>query len=187
MTRTVTLAPGAAHAAKAQQTDGAAKGPHAKASLHKAAVAPSSPHQHAPHHHPSHHHAPDRHPARRGLVAGALVLVAASAAGLWWLAGGGEPAVDPGAQLQAQMEAAAQGTVVPTHAFGGTLSVVQANGRLNVVAEGVPSRACVQVGWRLARSGTIIVNGTLPTRLSAAKLSDLCSGDGASLMWVPDQ
>ncbi len=183
MTRTITLAPGAAHAAKAQHTDGAAKGPHGKPAPHKAA--PS--HHHSPHHQAPHHHAPDRHPARRGLVAGALALAAVSAAGLWWLVGGGEPAVDPGVQLQAQMEAAAQGTVVPTHAFGGALSVVQANGRLNVVAEGVPSRACVQVGWRLARSGTIIVNGTLPTRLSAAKLSDLCSGDGASLMWVPDQ
>lgn len=117
-----------------------------------------------------------------------LVLVLAFAgAGLWYWLGGGKPALDPGAQLLAQMEAAAQGNVAPTHAFGGALTVSAANGRTNVVAEGVPSRACVQVGWRLARSGTIIVNGVLSQRLSAAKLSEMCSGDDATLLWVPDQ
>lgn len=130
------------------------------------------------------------HPARRAGHGGLLAVLAVAAltagtAAWYWLGGG--PAVDPGTQLLAEMEAAAQGNLVPFHAFGGTLSVTQGNGRLNVVAEGVPSRACVQVGWRLAKQGTIIVNGTLPTRLSAARLSDLCSGDGATLTWVPSQ
>lgn len=115
----------------------------------------------------------------------AAMAVAAAIGGLWlWL--GGTPASDPGALLLTQMQAAARGEVAVRHAFGGGLAVGQGNGRLTVTAEGVPSRACVQVGWRLAKEGTIIVNGTLPTRLSAAKLSELCSGDGAVLTWMPD-
>jgi hypothetical protein len=43
------------------------------------------------------------------------------------------------------------------------------------------------VGWRLAKQGTIVVNGVLPQRLSAARLSELCSGDNATLLWVPDE
>ncbi len=122
---------------------------------------------------------------RRLLLTLAAMAVAALVGGLWlWL--GGPPASDPGTLLLTQMQAAARGEVAASHAFGGALIVSQGNGRLTVTAEGVPSRACVQVGWRLAKEGTIIVNGTLPTRLSAAKLSDLCSGDGAVLTWVPD-
>lgn len=130
------------------------------------------------------------HPAHRGGMGGwatlAVAALAAAGAGLWF-ALGGPPPVDTSAQLLAQMEAAAEGEVVPTHVFGGALTVSAANGRTNVTAEAVPSRACVQVGWRLARSGTVIVNGTLPQRLSAAKLSELCSGEAATLLWVPDE
>jgi hypothetical protein len=117
------------------------------------------------------------------VVVAALAMLAAA---LWfWL--GGTPKVDTSTRLLEQMEAAAQGEGAPAHVFGGALSVTRDNGRVTVTAEAVPSRACVQVGWRLAKEGTIIVNGTLPTRLSAARLSELCSGDGATLMWVPEQ
>lgn len=131
-----------------------------------------------------------RHPAHRdghaGLVTILVIALTVAGAGLWyWM--GGAPTRDPGVELQAQMEAAAQGSGPSTHVFGGALSVNRGNGRASVVAEGVPSKACVQVGWRLAKEGTIIVNGTLPTRLSAARLSELCSGDGATLMWVSEQ
>ncbi|MGE5516455.1 MAG: hypothetical protein ACM31D_11615 [Bacteroidota bacterium] len=168
MARSFTMAPQAPHTSAAKQ-------PPAK---HPPAAPGRGPHNA----HPS-------HPAHRGGLGGWITLVviaAAAAAGLWfWL--GGAPAVDASTQLLTQMEAAAQGSAAPTHVFGGALTVSRANGRASVVAENVPSRACVQVGWRLAREGTIIVNGTLPTRLSAAKLSDLCSGDAATLMWVPDE
>lgn len=115
----------------------------------------------------------------------AVLLVLAG--GIWfWLSHNPAPA-DKGSLLLAQMEAAAQGTAVATHAFGGALTVTRDKGRINVTASNVPSRACVQVGWRLAREGTIIVDGVLPVRLSAAKLSELCSGDGATLLWLPGQ
>lgn len=182
MARTITMAPHAprpsvAKPAQAKRQDDAAKPAQAKRPAGKPAVPPPA-------------HTSNRHPAHRGGMGGwatlAVVALAAAGAGLWF-ALGGPPPMDTSAQLLAQMEAAAQGAPVPTHVFGGALTVSAANGRTNVVAEAVPSRACVQVGWRLAREGTIIVNGTLPQRLSAAKLSELCSGEGATLLWVPDE
>ncbi|MCR6629321.1 MAG: hypothetical protein NVV74_04295 [Magnetospirillum sp.] len=163
------------------------------------AMGPQAPHQYRPAHPAAPSPQPQAHPARRpslhpahqaghgGLIALALIVLAAMAAACWIWLGGAAPKVDPGAQLQAQMEAAARGVIAPTHAFGGSLTVMRDNGRTNVTAEKVPSRACVQVGWRLAKEGTIIVNGVLAPRLSAAKLSELCSGEDATLLWVPDE
>jgi hypothetical protein len=116
-----------------------------------------------------------------------MAALASLAAGWWYWVGRGPAALDPGEQVQAQMEAAARGEVPPTHALGGALNVSRDQGRVNVIAEGLPSRVCVQVGWRLAKQGTIVVNGVLPQRLSAARLSELCSGDNATLLWVPDE
>lgn len=157
----------------------APQAPRPGAGKHPVGKSAAAPHGHPTSFKPAPHHG-------HGLWAVLALLVLAAAGGGWWFSRGGGPAADPGAQLLAQMEAAAQGTVAPTHAFGGPLLIDRANGRINVIAQGVPSRACVQVGWRLARTGTIIVNGTLSPRLSAAKLSELCSGDDATLLWVPD-
>lgn len=161
MARTITMAPQAKHA-PAKPAPGRA-------------TAPCKPHSPA---------------ARRGgpgvRLALAAIALAATGAGLWGTLGGA-PAVDTSAQLLAEMQAAAGGSAPATHVFGGALSVTRAQGRVNVVAEAVPSRACVQVGWRLAREGTIIVNGILAPRLSAAKLSELCSGDAATLLWAPEE
>lgn len=139
----------------------------------------------------AHHHAtvfrvPPKKHSHGILIAGLLAAACAGAAALWlWLPGASAP--DPAETLLDQMHAAAAGTVAPAHAFGGPLSVLRANGRNTVIAADLPSKACVQVGWRLAREGTIIVDGVLPQRLSAAKLSELCAGDGATLTWVPDE
>ncbi|MBR9973159.1 hypothetical protein [Magnetospirillum sulfuroxidans] len=104
----------------------------------------------------------------------------------WMLLSGGDDAADPADMLLSQMQAAAAGGNPPAfHALGGSLRTIQGNGRINVIASDVPARQCVKVGWRLAKIGTVIVNGALPTRLSAAKLSELCEG-GATLTWIPD-
>jgi hypothetical protein len=151
-------------------------------------------------HQPPHHSAPKpapkkpapHHPAQKhshtGLIL-ALVLGAASlAAAAWFVLPGKTARLDPVEQLLDQMQAAAEGTVAPVHAFGGALTVARANGRSNITAEALPSKPCVQVGWRLSKEGTIIVNGVLPQRLSAAKLSELCSSEGgATLTWVPEE
>lgn len=123
------------------------------------------------------------------MIAAATAALVAGGLAVWLMAGPGDPAADPTATLLDQMHQAAAGTAAPTHAFGGALAVTYGNGRQNVTAESLPAKACVQVGWHLAKEGTIIVNGILPMRLSAAKLADLC-GDregGATLTWVPDE
>lgn len=146
----------------------------------------ASAHHHGPAPHgPVHFTAPKKH-GHGGLIAALVAALLLAAVALWlWLPGAAKP--DPTEALLDQMRAAAAGTVAPKHAFGGTLSVLRANGRNTVIAAGLPSKACVQVGWRLAREGTIIVDGVLPQRLSAAKLSELCAGDGATLTWVPGE
>lgn len=139
--------------------------------------------------HPPHGHPPRRPPRKKNrhgvLLTGlaASVVLAGLAAWLWRPSGGG----DPSERLLEQMHAAALGPAPPVHAFGGTLTVNRTNNRLNVVADKVPSRACVQVGWRLAREGTIIVDGIMPARLSAGKLAELCAGEAATLTWIPDE
>lgn len=97
--------------------------------------------------------------------------------------------VDADEVFVAQMRQAALGATVSSHVFGGNLSVASGNGQKNVTAEHVPSRSCVHAGWRLARDGAVVVNGVLPLRLSASRLSELCSqnGDTATLMWVPEK
>ncbi|MBC7951311.1 MAG: hypothetical protein H7Z12_05735 [Rhodospirillaceae bacterium] len=148
-------------------------------------------------HPPPHHSAPKpapkkpapHHPAQKhghtGLII-ALVLGAVSLATAWFVLPAKMATVDPVDQLLEQMQAAAEGNVAPVHAFGGALTVARANGRSTVTAEALPSKPCVQVGWRLSKEGTIIVNGMLSQRLSAAKLSELCSSEGgATLTWVP--
>lgn len=120
-------------------------------------------------------------------LGGGAAIAAALAAWVLWPAATAK--TDPTDTLLDQMHHAAAGNVAPTHAFGGSLAVTYGNGRMNVSAEGLPGKACVQVGWHLAKEGTIIVNGVLPMRLSAARLSELCSEreGGATLTWVPDE
>lgn len=119
------------------------------------------------------------------LVGAAL---AAGLAGIWLLVQPGTPQADPTDALLDQMHFAASGHVAASHVYGGGLTVTH-NGRMTITAEGLPGKACVQVGWHLAKEGTIIVNGIMPARLSAAKLSELCSDrdGGATLTWVPEE
>ena len=139
--------------------------------------------------HPPSPHGPA---ARRRNLALPVVggLAVAGVVALWAVSGGhrgGTP--DLQALLLDQFHQAAAGTVASPHAFGGALTVAAANGRVNVTAAGLPEAACVQAGWQLAREGTVIVNGVLPQRISAARLAELCSLDpqGATLVWAPQK
>ncbi len=131
--------------------------------------------------------APRRH-SRAPAVLAVVVVIAAATAGLLALRGGGWHGA-PSAEdlLLLQIRQAAAGTVVSPHAFGGALHVDRADGRTNVTAEALPASACVEVGIQLAHGGTVIVNGVLPQRISAAKLAELCALDpkGATLVWAP--
>ncbi len=131
---------------------------------------------------------PEKHGHGTAIALTAAAL-AAGLVGIWLLVQPGAPQANLTDTLLDQMHSAASGNAIASHAYGGGLTVTHGNGRKNVTAEGLPGKACVQVGWHLAKEGTIIVNGVMPARLSAAKLSELCSdGDGgATLTWVPDE
>jgi hypothetical protein len=154
---------------------------------------------HAPHHHPHihqhpHSHGAGKHPVAKqnngGLVTGLLCSAAVCAAVLWYFFA--PPRVDDeqvADTLLNQMQSAVTGTVPAIHAYGGALNLVVKDGRMLVIAFALPTKACVQAGWRLSKQGIIIVNGVLPPRLSAARLAELCSmvEGGATLTWVPEQ
>jgi len=147
------------------------------------------PAHHAPQHHPAPH--PVKRPAPKkhhgGLIAGIVVGLIMGLGALYFALSPSVNAPDSTEQLLDQMHAAATGAAPATHAYGGALTVTYGSGPANVTAEALPAKACVQVGWRLSKEGTIIVNGVLPQRLSAARLSELCSTEGgATLTWVPD-
>ncbi|MBI2241814.1 MAG: hypothetical protein HYU59_13555 [Magnetospirillum gryphiswaldense] len=132
---------------------------------------------------------PLSHPHRVNPTVLGLGLAAIALGGglaLWLLMDAENNAGDPTDLLVAQMQAAAKGeNPPPFHALGGALRTIYGQGRINVVAEDVPSGPCVKAGWRLAKTGTLIVNGVLPTRISAARLTELCE-NGATLTWAPD-
>ncbi len=143
--------------------------------------------QHAPHQpRPAKKPAPHKS-GHGGLAAGIVAGLMAGVAALYFALVPATHRADPTKALLAQMQAAATGAAPATHAFGGRLSVTLGDGPANVTAENLPAKACVQVGWRLSKDGTVIVNGVLPQRLSAARLSELCASEGgATLTWVPD-
>ena len=120
------------------------------------------------------------------LSTGLAMIALGGGIALWLLMNAERASGDPAEMLVAQMQAAARGESQPAfHVLGGGLRTVYGQGRINVIAEDVPSSPCVKAGWRLAKTGTLIINGVLPARLSAAKLSELCE-NGATLIWVPD-
>jgi hypothetical protein len=123
-------------------------------------------------------------------LGGIAVVIAALGAGAMMMrpsitAGGGEPTPEAFAE---QMEAAARagGGTFP-HVFGGTIRTERNGSMLALVADKIPPSACVSVGWKLVRKGLLSINGTMPLRVSAAKLSDLCYQEdgGAVLTWIP--
>lgn len=155
-----------------------------KPAHHKAGHA--TDHNH-PHTHPHPRHTGKKRGRRRIILA--VSLAAIGGFGLWLVNGSQPDTLTPEQQLVEQMHLAASGgAVASAHSLGGRLSVVHSQNGLVVQADGLESKACVSVGWRLASGGIVTVNGQTPARLSAAKLSELCAlpEDGLStLTWVP--
>jgi hypothetical protein len=145
---------------------------------------PQAPRPHAPHPHKHAAPKPKGGAGKAMLIIGALLL---AAAGAWIAFGDKGDGLTSEERLLKQMHDAAAGMVVSPHTFNGELTVVRGDQGLNVVATNLPSKACVSVAWRLAREGTVVINGTMPMRVSAGKLTELCSEQegGATLTWVP--
>lgn len=91
-------------------------------------------------------------------------------------------------RLAEQIIGAAQTLPPPQHLFGGPLRRTSQEGQaIVVVAEMVPPHACAVAGWALLRKGTLTINGVTPSRISAARVTELCNQNAAlaSLRWVP--
>lgn len=102
------------------------------------------------------------------------------------------PPASQSLELARQMEDAAQAGSGLPNPFGGTLVVDRVQGKLRVIAEGVPADACVTASWELARKGLVTINGKTPTRPSAVRLSAICRDteaetEGATLEWLPKE
>jgi hypothetical protein len=125
-----------------------------------------------------------RHRGRTALVTGLAAMAAAAAlAGYLINRDTSGPGASPDA-LATQMEAALHGAAPSLNVYGGPLMVDQGS----VTAAGIPPGACVSVGWQLVRKGLLSVNGVMPSRVSAAKLSELCNlYDIATISWTPKQ
>lgn len=122
-------------------------------------------------------------------LAGIVAVLTALGLGAMALRPGQKGAAAPTPEAFAeQMEAAARaGGGTTPHVFGGTIRSERNGNTLALVADGVPPAVCVSVGWKLVRKGLLSINGTMPLRVSAARLSDLCYQEegGAVLTWIP--
>jgi len=84
------------------------------------------------------------------------------------------------------MQAVAAGAPPPATGSGMVFHAERRNGQTIVTAENVPPGPCVSAGWKLVRRGTLTINGTTPTRVSAARLAELCNESAtASVVWIP--
>jgi hypothetical protein len=126
---------------------------------------------------------------RGRLVAASLLASSSLALGVFvWLGDSddveGEASLAP--TLENDMRSAVSG-----HPSSGSgpwrVSFSSGDGGGSVVASGVPRKDCVAAAWSLAKEGRVVVTGAFSRRLSAAILSDLCSGSGetAILEWFP--
>jgi hypothetical protein len=120
-----------------------------------------------------------------------VLVVAALAVGAYAMRphgiGGGNAAATPEAFVEQLETIAKAGGGTSPHVFGGTIRTERNGSMLALVADNVPPTACVSVGWKLVRKGLLSINGTMPTRVSAAKLADLCNQEegAAVLTWIP--
>ncbi len=142
------------------------------------------------------HRAVQRKPApRKGSLPGSalawglpLGAVAAAVAVYVFVSGpGSKQERDPVLLLIDEMTRVAEGETLESHTFGGELRVGTRAGRPYITAKMIPPNVCASAGWVLANRGTIIINGTLPSRASPTVLKKLCArfAQGATLTWFP--
>lgn len=126
---------------------------------------------------------------KRYALAGGLTAALLAAATVWLLIRTGHviPAADGAEQFLDHM-VAASGGVAPPPTPGGPVFHVErkSSGQIVVTADNVPPGPCVSAGWKLVRRGMLSINGVTPTRVSAARLADLCNQSAsATVVWIP--
>lgn len=130
--------------------------------------------------------------SRAPLIAGGVLLAVTLAIGGYILWSRSQaPAENTGSETDrfvALMVESSHGNAPPSHMFGGAIRVTSMNGVPVVIAEGVPPRICSASGMKLVKKGLLSVNGTTPTRVSSAIITELCNKEGggdATIMWAP--
>ncbi|MDK9719696.1 MAG: hypothetical protein OEL53_00785 [Rhodospirillales bacterium] len=127
-------------------------------------------------------------PAKKGhgLLYTMLVLaVLAAGGGYFWVLKARGPAEPTPEALVTQMEDTLISAAPAKNIYGGMIFSDHGNPP-SVTVAGIPNKACVSAGWRLARTGVVTINGVMPERISAAILAEICNqGDGNALSWSP--
>lgn len=125
-------------------------------------------------------------PAKKGhgLLYTLLVLGVAAAAGSYFLMHG-KGVVEPTPEaLVQQIEDTAISAPPPANIYGGSIGSDHGSPP-TVTVSGIPNKACVSAAWRLARNGIVTINGSMPERISAALLSEICNqADANTISWM---
>jgi hypothetical protein len=116
----------------------------------------------------------------------AVVALFVSVGGIWFLNYGSEHDEPTPAKLAEQVIAASEGNLTSVHVYGGAMIIKTGQGATRVTAHNLPPRVCAAAGWLLVRKGTLTINDTTPSRVSAAVIADLChEKDMANISWSP--
>ncbi len=91
------------------------------------------------------------------------------------------------ADLVEELRAVAASRPIGTPIFGVFPAVLGSGRDMKIVVGKVPPKVCVLASWDLYRLGGISVNNVTPSRVSAAKLVELCNLDEtATITWFPN-
>ncbi|KIL98484.1 response regulator receiver protein [Paramagnetospirillum magnetotacticum MS-1] len=88
-------------------------------------------------------------------------------------------------ELILQMQMAAKGDVAAaSNVYGGKLLVKDGN----VQVDGIPRSACIQVSWKLIKTGMLSINGLVAQRVTGTSISKQCDSTNANVLaWSPYQ
>ena len=88
-------------------------------------------------------------------------------------------------ELILQMQMAAKGDVAAAgNVYGGKLLVKDGN----VQVDGIPRSACIQVSWKLIKTGMLSINGLVAQRVTGTSISKQCDSTNANVLaWSPYQ
>ena len=144
---------------------------------------PAHPHAEPPH--KAHPHPPVVKKKSHWLVYTLLAATILGIGGVFFAMRSSGPTKPTPEALVQQIEDTAISAAPPTNVYGGMIFSDHGSPP-SVTVAGIPNKACVSAGWRLARSGLVTINGVMPERVSAAILAELCNqGDANALSWSP--